>query len=51
MAWGATTVSGVASGDFNIDTNGTVIQYAIAFAQCTTGTATYAFSASVTRLQ
>lgn len=51
MAWGATTVSGVASGDFNIDTNGSVIQYAIAFSQCTTGTATYAVDIGVTRLQ
>jgi len=51
MLWGATTVSGIASGDFNIDTNGTVIQYAVAFAQCNTGTATYAISAVVDRLQ
>jgi hypothetical protein len=51
MPWGATTVSGWGSGDFNIDTNGTIIQYATVFAQCTTGTATYALSAVVTRLQ
>lgn len=51
MLWGATTVTGIASGDYNIDTNGTVIQYAIGFAQCNTGTATYAASLAVTRLQ
>ena len=51
MAWGATTVNAWASGDLNIDTNGTVIQYATTFAQCTTGTATYAISAVTTRLQ
>ena len=51
MAWGATTVNAYGTGDFNIDTNGAVIQYATTFAQCTTGTATYALSAVVTRLQ
>ena len=51
MAWGATTLGAWGSGDINIDTNGTVVQYAIAFSQCTTGTATYAASLAVTRLQ
>jgi len=51
MAWGATTVNAYGSGDFNVDTNGSIIQYATTFAQCTTGTATYALSAVVTRLQ
>ena len=51
MPWGATTVNGIASGDMNIDSNGTGINYAITFAQCSTGTATYAASLAVTRLQ
>lgn len=52
MLWGATTLTSYASGDINIDTNGTVIQYATTFSQCsTTGTATYALSAVTTRLQ
>lgn len=51
MAWGATTLGAWGSGDINIDTNGTIIQYAIAFAQCTSGTATYAASLTVSRLQ
>lgn len=51
MAWGATTLGAWGSGDMNIDTNGTIIQYAIAFAQCTTGTATYAASLAVTRIE
>jgi hypothetical protein len=51
MLWGATTLGAWASGDLNIDTNGTVIQYATTFSQCNTGTATYALSAVATRLQ
>lgn len=51
MAWGATTLGAWASGDINIDTNGNVIQYATTYANCTTGTATYAISAAVMRLQ
>jgi hypothetical protein len=51
MLWGATTVNAWGSGDINIDTNGTVIQYATTFSQCNTGTATYALSAVATRLQ
>jgi hypothetical protein len=39
------------SGDFTISTNGTVIQYAVAYAGCTTGTGTYNVRAAVTRLQ
>jgi len=50
MAWGATTLGAWASADLNIDTNGTIIQYATTFSQCTTGTATYALSTTVTRL-
>lgn len=42
-AWG--------SGDFNIDTNGTIIQYATGYTACSVGTGTYALSAVVTRLQ
>lgn len=51
MAWAQTTLGAYASGDFNIDTNGTIIQYATTFAQCTSGTATYALSAAITRVQ
>ena len=40
-----------ASGDFNISTNGAVIQYATGYTACTTGTGTYQLDASVTRLQ
>lgn len=40
------------SGDLNIDTNGSVIQYATIYGNCSvTGTATYAISAVVDRLQ
>jgi hypothetical protein len=51
MAWGATTLGAWASGDILIDTNGTVIQYATTYANCTTGTATYALSAVALRAQ
>jgi hypothetical protein len=51
MVWGATTLGAWGSGHIVIDTNGSVIQYAIAFAQCGTGTATYAASLVTTRLQ
>lgn len=51
MAWNNNTLGAWASGDMNIDTNGSVIQYATAYANCGTGTATYAVSATVTRLQ
>ncbi len=40
-----------ASGDMNISTNGTVIQYAVGYVACGTGTFTYQVDASVTRLQ
>jgi hypothetical protein len=40
-----------ASGDFNISTNGSVIQYATGYTACTTGTGTYQLDAVVTRLQ
>jgi hypothetical protein len=39
------------SADYNITTNGTVIQYAVAYTACTTGTLTYNFSAIATRIQ
>lgn len=49
-AAGIGTVFG--SGDLNIDTNGSIIQYAIGFAQCSvSGTATYAASLTVDRIQ
>lgn len=40
-----------ASGDFNISTNGSIIQYATTYAACTTGTGTYQLDAAVTRIQ
>lgn len=40
-----------ASGDFNVDTNGTIIQYATGYTACSVGTGTYALSAVVTKLQ
>ena len=51
MLWNATTLGAWGSGHMVIDTNGSVIQYAIAFTQCGTGTATYAASLTATRLQ
>jgi trimeric autotransporter adhesin len=51
LPWTQTTLGAAGSVDFNVDTNGTIIQYATTFTQCTTGTATYALSAVVTRLQ
>lgn len=51
MAWGATTLGAWGSGDMNISSNGSIIQYAIAFTQCTTGTATYGADLVVSRLQ
>lgn len=40
-----------ASGNVNIYTNGTVIQYATTYTACTTGTGTYQLDITVTRLQ
>lgn len=40
-----------ASGNFNIDTNGTIVQYATGFTACTSGTGNYSLSAEVTRMQ
>jgi hypothetical protein len=51
VVWGNVSVNAVGSGDFTIDTNGSVIQYATTYQNCTTGTATYAVSAVVERLQ
>lgn len=49
-AAGIGTVYG--SGDLTIDTNGSIIQYATTYGNCSvTGTATYAISAAVIRLQ
>lgn len=50
VLWAATTLGSWATGDVNVDTNGTIIQYATTFSQCNTGTATYALSAVATRL-
>jgi collagen type VII alpha len=43
--------SAYGSGDLNISTNGTVIQYATGYTGCTTGTGTYQLDATVTRIQ
>jgi hypothetical protein len=52
MLWNTSTLGAWGSGDVNIDTNGSVIQYAIAFAQCSvSGTATYSADLAVTRIQ
>jgi hypothetical protein len=52
MLWNASTLGAWGSGDVNIDSNGSIIQYAIAFAQCSvSGTATYAADLVVTRIQ
>jgi hypothetical protein len=51
MAWGNTTLGAWASADMNIDSNGSIIQYAIGFANCTTGTATYAADLIATKIQ
>jgi hypothetical protein len=48
MVWNNSTLGAWASGDLTIDT---IIQYAITFAQCATGSATYESNLSVTRLQ
>ena len=40
-----------ASGDFDVSTNGSVIQYATTYIACTTGTGTYQLDAVVTRVQ
>jgi hypothetical protein len=39
------------SGDFNISTNGSIIQYATGYTGCTTGTGTYQLDATVARVQ
>lgn len=50
LAWNASTLGAWASGDFTISTNGTIIQYATTYANCTTGTATYSIGIAVTRI-
>jgi hypothetical protein len=50
MVWVPSGIA-FASGDFTIDTNGSVIQYATTYQNCTTGTTSYAVSAVVERLQ
>lgn len=47
----ATLAAAWASGDFNVDTNGTIIQYATGYTACGVGTGNYALSAVVTRVQ
>jgi hypothetical protein len=43
--------SAYASGDLNISTNGSVIQYGVGYTACTTGTGTFQLDAVVTRIQ
>lgn len=40
-----------ASGEFNIDSNGSIIQYATGYTACSIGTGAYAITASVVKLQ
>lgn len=40
-----------ATGSFNLDSNGSILQYATTYAACTTGTGTYALDINVTRMQ
>jgi hypothetical protein len=47
----ATVITAWSSGDFNISTNGSVIQDAFTYTNCTTGTFTWNADISVTRLQ
>jgi hypothetical protein len=52
MAWPATGVTAYASADFNLFTNGTIIQYATTYTNCTTGgAAAYDIAIAVTRVQ
>ena len=51
MVFVANNLSAWGSGDINISTNGSVIQYATNYTACTTGTGTYQLDASVTRLE
>lgn len=47
----STLAAAWASGDFNISTNGSVIQYATGYTACSVGTGTYQLDAAVTKLQ
>jgi hypothetical protein len=47
----ATKTNAWASGSFNIQSTGAIIQYATGYTACTTGTGTYELNATVTRLQ
>jgi hypothetical protein len=48
----ATALGGAgASGDLNISTNGSVIQYATTYTACTSGTGQYQLDAAVTRIK
>ena len=52
MAWPASGVTAYASGDFNIFSNGSIIQYATTYSNCTTGgAAAYDLAISVTRVE
>jgi hypothetical protein len=52
MAWPATGVTAYASADFNVFSNGSIIQYATTYSNCTTGgTAAYDLAIGVTRVQ
>ena len=47
----ATKANARASGTYNIQSTGAIIQYATGYTACTTGTGTYELNATVTRLQ
>jgi hypothetical protein len=52
MAWPATGVTAYASADFNLFSNGSIIQYATTYSNCTTGgAAKYDLAIAVTRVQ
>lgn len=51
MVFVANNLSAFASADFNISTNGTIIQYATIYTGCTTGTGTYQLDISVNKVQ
>jgi len=51
FAFKSSLASAWASGDFNISTNGSVVQYATGYTGCTSGTGTYQLDTAVTQLQ
>jgi hypothetical protein len=47
----STNAGAWATGDFNVATNGTIIQYATGYTACGVGTGTYNLDAIITKLQ